>query len=85
MAEAELGALFLDTQEAQIIRLPLAKMAHPQPPTFMHVDNSTCVGIVNGTIKRQRSSVMDMRYVWLLDQEAQKYFLFYYHPGAERI
>ena len=67
-AEAELGALFLNAQEARIIRLTLTEMGHPQPPTPVHVDNSTAVGIVNNTIKRQRSRAMEMRYFWLLDQ-----------------
>ena len=80
-AEAELGALFLNAQEARIIRLTLAEMGHPQPPTPVHIDNSTCVGIVNNTIKRQRSRAMEMRYFWLLDQQMQKYFKFQYHPG----
>ena len=84
-AEAELGALFLNTQEARIIRLTLMEMGHPQPPTPIHIDNSTCVGIVNGTIKRQRSRAMENRYFWLLDQEAQKYFQFCHHPGAENM
>ena len=26
-----------------------------------------------------------MRYFWLLDGEAQKYFSFYYHPGQENL
>ena len=26
---------------------------------------------------------MEMRYFWLLDQASQRYFKFYYHPGAE--
>ena len=73
-AEAELGALFLNTQEARIIRLTLMEMGYPQPSTPIHIDNSKCVGIVNGTIKRQRSRAMENRYFWLLDQEAQKYF-----------
>ena len=50
-AEAELGALFLNRQEAKVIRLILAKSGHPQPPTPMHVDNTTTVGIVNNTTK----------------------------------
>mgnify|MGYP003316164995 FL=1 len=66
-AEAELGALFLNAQEARIIRLTLAELGHPQPPTPIHIDNSTCVGIVNNTIKRQRPRAMEMRYFWLLD------------------
>jgi hypothetical protein len=51
-AEAELGSLFLNTREAKIIRLILHELGHPQPPTPIHVDNTTAVGIVNSTIKR---------------------------------
>ena len=84
-AEAELGSLFLNTKEARIVRLTLAELGHPQPPTPIHIDNTTAVGIVNNTIKRQRSRAMEMRYFWLLDQETQKYFKFYYQPGQENL
>ena len=30
-AEAELGALFLNTKEVRIVRLMLAELGHPQP------------------------------------------------------
>jgi len=50
-AEVELGALFLNAQEAKVIRLVLAELRHPQPPTPIHIDNTTTVGIVNNTIK----------------------------------
>ena len=82
-AEAELGALFLNAQEARILRLILLELGHPQPPTPVHVDNTTAVGIVNNTIKRQRSRAMEMRYFWLLDQKNNRYFKVYYQPGAE--
>ena len=52
-AEAELGVLFLNTQQARIIRLILEDLDHPQPPTPINVDNTTAVGIVNNTIRRQ--------------------------------
>ena len=84
-AEAELGALFLNVKEAKILRLTLLELGHPQPPTPIHIDNSTAVGIVNNTIKRQRSRSMEMRYFWLLDQEAQRMFDFQYHPGLENM
>jgi hypothetical protein len=61
-AKAELDALFLNAQEAKVIRLVLEELGHPQPPTPIHVDNTTTVGIVNNTIKRQRSRAMEMRY-----------------------
>ena len=69
-AEAELGALFLNTKEAKVIRITLEELGHPQPPTPIHIDNTTTVGIVNNTIKRQKSRAMEMRYFWLLDHEA---------------
>jgi hypothetical protein len=53
--EAELGALFVNTKEARVIRLILSELGHPQPPPPIHIDNTTAVGIVNSTIKRQRS------------------------------
>ena len=84
-AEAELGALFLNAREAKILRITLHELGHPQPPTPIHVDNTTVTGIVNNTIKRQRSRSMEMRYFWLLDGEAQKYFAFHHHPGQENL
>ena len=84
-AEAELGALFLNAKQAKIIRTTLEELGHPQPPTPIHIDNSTTVGIVNSTIKRQKSRSMEMRYWWLLDQEAQRLFTFHQHPGQENL
>jgi hypothetical protein len=61
-AEAELGSLFLNAKQAKIIRLILFKLGHPQPPTPIHIDNTTVLGIVNNTIKQQKSRSMEMRY-----------------------
>jgi hypothetical protein len=47
-AEAELGALFLNAQEAKVIRLVLEELGHPQSPTPIHIDNTTTVGILTG-------------------------------------
>jgi hypothetical protein len=52
-AEAKLGSLFLNSQEAKVFLLILAKLGHPQPPTPIHIANTTIAGIVNNTIKRQ--------------------------------
>ena len=84
-AEAELGALFLNACEAKIMRLTLLELGHPQPATPIHIENTPVVGIVNNTVKRQRSRMMEMRYFWLLDGEAHKYFSFHYHPGQENL
>ena len=61
-AEAELGALFLNIKQGRIFQLTLKELGHPQPPTPVHVDNATAMGIANGTLKRQRSRLMEMRY-----------------------
>ena len=49
------------------------------------MDNSTTVGIVNNTIKRQKSRSMEMRYFWLLDASIQNIFHFNYQPGLENL
>ena len=84
-AEAELGALFLNAIEAKIMRLTLEELGHPQPPIPIHCDNTTATGIVSGSVKRQRSRAMNMRYFWLLCQEAQRIFKVEYHPGLENL
>ena len=84
-AEAELGALFLTAQEAKILRITLEELGHPQPATPIHCDNSTAVGIANSTIKRQRSRAMNMRYFWLMCQEAQNIFKVTWVPGGEML
>jgi hypothetical protein len=54
--------LFLNAQETKVIYLELKEHGHPQPPTLIHINNITTVGIVNNTIKRQWSRAMEMRY-----------------------
>jgi hypothetical protein len=70
-AEAELGALFLNAQEAKVLQLIRTELGHPQPLTPIHIDSITTVGNVNNTIKQQRSRAMEIRYFWLLDGKTQ--------------
>ena len=50
-AEAELGALYLNSREATPQRRLLEEMGHPQPPTPIQVENSTALGVVTKTIQ----------------------------------
>ena len=84
-AEAELCALFLNVREAKLLGITLQELGHQKPPTLIHLDNTTAVGIVNNTIKRQRSRAMEMRYLWLLNQYCQKYLDISHQPGQENI
>ena len=82
-AEAELGALFHNAKEAKVLRLALQELGHPQPPTPIHCDNKTAVGIANKTIKKQRSTSMDMIYFLIADQVCRKIYDVKWHPGQE--
>jgi hypothetical protein len=82
-AEAELGALFLNAQEAKVPHLTLNKLGHPQPPTSIHIDITTTVGIVNNTIKQKCYHVMEMRYFWLLDGNHNNTSSFIISPGKK--
>ena len=48
-------------------------------------NRATRRGRVNGTIRRQRSRMFEMRYFYACDQVDKKYFLVYWHPGAENL
>ena len=53
VAEADLGLIYPNKKEAHIMRLNLVELGHPHPPTPIHFDNTTSVGIVNETNKKQ--------------------------------
>eukprot|EP00804_Cyclotella_cryptica_P001007 CCRYP_012363-RA/>CCRYP_012363-RA protein AED:0.15 eAED:-0.22 QI:0/-1/0/1/-1/0/1/0/91 len=74
-----MGALFLNAKVAKILCIALEEFGHPQPPTSIHIDNSTTVGIVNNTVIRQKLRSMEMRYFWLLDARNNNFFDFQYH------
>ena len=84
-AEAELGALFLNCKQASFFWLTLEEMGHPQPPTTIHCDISTAVGIANNTVKRQQSGLMEMRFFWVADAVAQGFFDIKYYPGKKNL
>ena len=68
VAEAELVAFFLNMKEACIIRLTSAEIRHPHLPTPINCDNSRSTGILNGTVKKQQSRLMEMRYFYMYNQ-----------------
>jgi hypothetical protein len=74
-AEAKLGAL-LNAKEAVYTRQILTKMGHPQPPMPIQTNNLMAEGVVNIKVQPKRTKLMDMRYHWLRNQEAQAQFRF---------
>jgi hypothetical protein len=58
-------------------------MVHLQPPTPINCKNSTAVGIVNNTVKRQYSRSMEMRFFWVVDAVEVGKFDIKYYPGKK--
>jgi hypothetical protein len=85
LAEAKLGALFLNCKEGMIFRLTLKELGHPQPKNPIHCNNATAVDIANNTIKRQCSRSMEMQYFWVYDKVAQDAYDVRWHPGQKKL
>ena len=64
-AEAELGALYINANEAVPMRQLLTEMGHKQPKTPIQTDNTTAYGVVNHNIQPRHIKAMDMRFHWL--------------------
>jgi hypothetical protein len=84
-AEAEISALYINNQTAEVFRTTLIKMGHLHPPTPVQTDNSTAYGIVNSSIRQWRSRAMDMRFYWVRDRVRQNHFLVYWKPDQENL
>ena len=63
VAEAKLGAFFVNYKKGKTVRLILEETGHPQSPTPVHVNNSTAVGIANDTVEKQHSCSMEMSFL----------------------
>ena len=83
VAEAELGALFLNIKEGRVLRLTLAEMGHPEPPNPIHCDNEKAVGIANKTVKKHSSRPMEMIYFYSCNEVKIGNFVVQYHPGLK--
>ena len=74
-AEAEIGAAYINGQEAVLIRTLLLELGHPQPDTPIQVNNYIVYGFANNTINKKRSKAIDMRFYWIRDLTSQGQFL----------
>jgi hypothetical protein len=50
-AEAEIGAVFINSKEGAVLRTTLEELGDKQPPTPMETDNTTATGYSNEKIK----------------------------------
>ena len=84
-AKAEIGAAYINGQEAVTIRTLLLELGHPQPATPIQVDNSTANGFAKDTIKQKRLKAIDMHFYWIRDCTSQGQFLIYWHTGITNL
>ena len=61
-AEAEVGTLFLNAEQATPTRQTLLEMGHPQPPMLILKDNSMAFGMVTYKIIPKATNAMDMHF-----------------------
>jgi hypothetical protein len=85
-AEAEIGGLFINGQEASYIRNILREMGHPREgPTPIIADNSTARVFANSTMKSKRSKAMDMRFYWIRNREHQRQIKVFWQKGKDNL
>ena len=61
-AEAEIGALFINSRQAIPARTVLEEMGHVQPPTLIQTDNTTALGFVSKNLQPKANKSADMKY-----------------------
>ena len=61
-AEAEIGALFINSRQAIPARRLLEEMGHVQPPTPIQTDNTKALGFFNKHLNPKATKSTDMRY-----------------------
>ena len=59
-AEAEIGALFINSRQAILARTTLEEMVHAQPPTPIKTDNTTALGFVSKHLQPKATKSADM-------------------------
>ena len=83
-AEAEIGALFINSRQAIPARHLLEEMGHPQPPTPIMTDNTTALRFVTKNLQPKQTKSTDMRYWWMRDRSDQKQFSYYWVLGTRK-
>ena len=61
-AEAEIGALFINSRQAGTAQTTLEEMGHIQPPTPIQTDNITALGFVMRNLQSKATKSTDMIY-----------------------
>ncbi len=85
VAEAELGALFINTKTAISLRHMLMEISHPQPRTPMQANNKLAHALFTNKILPKALKAMDMHFHWLRCHNTQGQFCCYWRPGTQNL
>jgi hypothetical protein len=83
VAEAELGALFINAKTAFSMRQTLAELGHPQPRTPMQTNNAMADALITNKILPKALKAMDMCFHWLQCHNTQGQYCYYWRPGTQ--
>ena len=79
--KVEVVSLFHAAQEIVPLRTTVDELRPKQPATPLQTNNNSASGIMNGTIRQQRSKAIDIIFYWLKDRVTQQMFKVYWPPG----
>ena len=80
-ADAEIGALYINTRHAIPTRNTLHEMGHPRPPTPMQTDNTTALGFVTNNLQPKATKSTDMQHWFMRNRQYQIQFKYYWGSG----
>ena len=63
----------------------LQEIGHPQPPTPVHTDNTTALGVSTNTIHPKLKKGMDIRFHWIRCRKVQMQFRHLWGPGRDNL
>ena len=81
--EAEIGAMYVNAQEAVPAPQSLNEMGHRQPRTPMQTDNTAARSVVTNNVQPKRTKAMDTSFNWIWCRDMQEQFRYYWRPGSQ--
>ena len=79
-AEAEIEALFINSQQAIPARTTTTELGHVQPSTPIQTDNTTALGFIMKNLTPRATKSTDMKFWWMWDRSDQQQFRYYWGP-----
>ena len=77
-ADAEIGALFINSRQAIPARNTVEEMGHQQPPTPVQTNNTTALGFVSKNLQPKANKSTDMKHWLMRDRQDRRQFRYYW-------